>query len=271
MPTSIAVLSVRQPGVPPPAPPAPGPDIALNLMLDAPREIFVRGRGLDAELGGKVLVRGTAANPQPEGNFELRRGQFSLAGQTLIFSKGLVGFDGGSLTDPSLNFVASTTNGHVTATLTVGGTASNPKIMLSSVPDLPQDEVLAQLLFGHGGSTLSPLELVQIAGAVASLTGITPPVSDPLESVRKGLHLDRLSIGGGSSSPTLEAGRYVAPGVYVGARQGTSGTGTQATVQIDLTKGLKLEGTVGTGSPSGSGAANSSGTSSVGIRYQFEY
>ena len=268
IPTSIAVLNVRQPGAAPPPPPKPGPDIVLDLTIEAPDEIFVRGRGLDAELGGKVRVRGTAANPEASGGFEMRRGQFSLAGRTLNFSKGEVGFNGGSLTDPTLDFVASTVSGNTTATLTVAGTARKPKIMLSSVPALPQDEVLAQLLFGRGTASLSPFELAQIAVAVASLTGVSTGES-PLESVRKRLGLDRLSIAGGQGgSPTLEAGRYVAPGVYVGTKQGVSGSNTQATVQIDIAKGLKLDASVGTGPPTGTAT---SGTNSVGVIYQFEY
>ncbi len=267
MPAKLAVLNVRRPGVPPP-PPAPGPDVTLDLTMDAPGEIFVRGRGLDAELGGRVRVRGTADQPQPDGSFAMRRGQFALAGQTLTFSRGEVGFDGGSLTDPSLNFIASTTSGNVTATLGISGNASNPRIKLSSQPELPQDEVLARLLFGRSATSLSALEMVQIASAVASLTGLTSGVGDPLESVRAKLGLDRLSIGG--ASPALEAGRYVAPGVYVGAKQGVTGTGTQATVQIDITQGLKVEGTAGTGTPSAS-APGTSGTNSVGVIYQHEY
>jgi len=265
LPASVAVLKVRRPGAapPPPAPEREG-DISLNLVLDAPGQIFVRGRGLDAELGGKVQVRGTAAKPQPDGGFELRRGDFSLAGQRLVFSKGEVGFDGGSLADPSLDFVAKTTAANVTAFLNVGGTASKPKITLSSIPDLPQDEVLAHLLFGRAASSLSPLEMVQIASAVAALTGATAGVGDPLERVRKTLGLDRLSVG-----TALEAGRYVAPGVYVGAKQGISGTSTQATVQIDIAKGLKLEGAAGT-APAGN-TSGSAGANSVGVVYQYEY
>ena len=268
MPAKLAVLNVRRPGVPPPPPPAPGPDVTLDLTMDAPGEIFVRGRGLDAELGGKVHVRGTADKPQPDGGFAMRRGQFALAGKTLTFSKGEVGFDGGSLADPSLNFIANTTSGNVTATLGISGNASNPKIKLSSEPELPPDEVLARLLFGRSATSLSALEMVQIASAVAALTGLTSGVGDPLESVRAKLGLDRLSIGG--ASPALEAGRYVAPGVYVGAKQGVTGTGTQATVQIDITQGLKVEGTAGTGTPSAS-APGTSGTNSVGVIYQHEY
>ncbi len=267
MPARIAVLDVRKPGAPPPPPPSPGLDVGLSLTINAARELFVRGRGLDAELGGRVHLQGTADNPVPTGSFSMRRGEFKLAGRTLTFSKGEVGFDGGTLTDPALDFVASTSSPNVTATLAVGGTASKPKISLSSVPDLPQDEILAQLLFGRNAASLGPLEMAEIASALAALTGVTGSITNPLEAVRRGLGLDRLSMGSSKAGPTLEAGRYIAPGVYLGAKQGFTGATPSAAVQIDVTEGLKVEGTVGTGSPSSS----QSGTSSAGVIYQFEY
>jgi translocation and assembly module TamB len=263
LPTSIAVLNLRVPGQKPPPPPAPGPDVALNLDLDAPEGIFVRGRGLDAELGGKMHVGGTAADPRPTGGFQMRRGTFSLAGVTLTFASGEVTFNGASKIDPTLNFVANSSTASTTATLTIGGYASAPKITLSSVPDLPQDEVLAYLLFRTSASSLSPLQLAEIAGALAQISGVTGGGIDPLAKARAALGLDQLNVGSNSNgSPTLEAGRYVAKGVYVGAKQGVGGNaGTQATVQIDITKGLKLE------TDAGSGA----GSNSVGLTYQFEY
>ncbi|MBM4201646.1 MAG: DUF490 domain-containing protein, partial [Gammaproteobacteria bacterium] len=272
IPATIAVLDVREPGASPPPPPKAGPDIGVDLTLDATDEIFVRGRGLDAEMSGKIHLLGTANNPQPNGRFAMRRGQFTLMGKTLTFSRGEVGFDGGTLTNPTLDFIANSTNNNITATLAVGGTARKPKITLTSVPQLPQDEILAQLLFGRGSAALSPLELAQIAGALASLTGVTSGLSNPLETVRKGLGLDRLAVGSTKAgAPTLEAGRYVAPGVYLGAKQGFSGGSAipQAAVQIDVTEGLKLEGTVGAGNNNAD--ATSTGASSAGVLYQFEY
>lgn len=265
LPASVAVLKVARPGeAPPPPPPARDSSIGLDLTLDAPGQIFVRGRGLDAELGGRVRLRGTAAAPRPDGGFQMRRGEFSLAGQRLVFSKGEVGFTGGSLADPSLDFLAKTASAGVTAFLAVGGTAGKPKITLSSNPELPQDEVLAQLLFGRATGSLSPMEMVQIGAALASLSGAAPGLGDPLDGVRKTLGLDRLSVGS-----SLEAGRYLAPGVYLGAKQGITGAGAQATVQIDVAKGLKVEGAVGT-SPAGN-AQGGAGANSVGVVYQYEY
>jgi translocation and assembly module TamB len=89
--------------------------------------------------------------------------------------------------------------------------------------------------------------------------------ADPLGSVRNALGLDELSLGGSGGAPSVQAGRYVAPGVYVGAAQSTTGQGTQATVEINLYKGLKLK------TATGSTGATGGNSSSVGLTYQFNY
>jgi translocation and assembly module TamB len=139
------------------------------------------------------------------------------------------------------------------------------------VPQLPQDEVLSHLLFGTGTGSLGALQVASIASSLATLTGAGGGVGDPLNSVRQGLGLDRLSVGSSASgSPTLQAGRYVARGVYVGAEQSASGS-TQAKVEVDITKGLKLQGTASTGQQSAIGAAGTSNGTGVGLTYQFQY
>jgi translocation and assembly module TamB len=269
LPQSVAVLPVRNPNAPakPAANPAPAPDIALNLTITVD-QMLVRGHGLDAALAGTIQVRGTAASPQPSGGLSLQRGTFDVVGQTLTFSEGSIDFIGAGIADPGLHFVANTTSNNITATVTISGTARHPKIALSSVPELPQDEIMAQLLFRRSASSLSPIELAQIAAALASLSGATS--GDPLANLGKSLGLDRLSVGtNNAGAATVQAGRYLAPGVYLGAKQSATG-GTQAALQFDITKGLKLETTTGMGGSNPQGASDSSG-SSVGLTYQFEY
>jgi translocation and assembly module TamB len=248
--------------------------LTLDLVIDAPQQVFVRGHGLDAEMGGSLRITGSSTAPQIIGGFDLRHGTLALAGETLNFTSGKITFEGGTVTgklDPALNFVAQTVSGGVTATLTITGYADQPKIALTSTPELPQDEILAHLLFGQSVKQLGPLQLAQIAEALASFSG--SGIANPLATVRKGLGLDRLNFGssGSGTGGTVEAGKYVANGVYVGAKQGTSG-GTQAQVQIDITKHLKLETTIGNGTAPVTGATpqNDPG-SSVGLTYQFEY
>jgi translocation and assembly module TamB len=273
LPPSIAVLPVRDANAPPPppAPSEPPSQIALNLTLDAPEQVFVRGRGLDAELGGTIHFHGTVSKPVPDGGLHLRRGTFSIVGSTLTFTEGTVDFSGAGISDPSIHFVATSTTATLVATLTISGSAKNPKITLSSVPEMPQDEILAQLLFNTSSSKLSAFQLAEIAAALASMSGATSGF-DPLESIRNTFGLDRLSVGSNSSGdPTLEAGSYLTRGVYLGAKQSTTGNGTQATVQIDLAKGLKLEADAGSGNTSATGATSGSDAASIGLTYQFEY
>ncbi len=273
IPASVAVLPIYNPNAPPaPAPPQSGPSmIALNLTISAPEQVFIRGRGLNAELGGTIHIGGTTANPRPSGGFHLRRGDLSIIGTTLNFTSGTIDFNGAGISDPEINFVATTTNATMTATLTISGDVKNPKITLSSVPELPQDEILAQILFNTSASKLSPLQLAQIAAALASLSGATSGVGDPLDKLRTALGLDRLTIGSDAAgNPSLQAGRYIARGVYVGAIQSASGNGTQATVQVDLAKGLKAVATAGTGTTNATGST-STDAASVGLTYQFQY
>jgi translocation and assembly module TamB len=280
LPAGVTVLRVRRPGDQPEkmAPrAAPATNIMLQIAIDAPGNIFVRGHGLDAELGGKLDVAGNASAPVVSGAFDMRRGDFSLAGTTLTFSKGNVSFNGTGISgriDPTLYFEADSYQGGITATLKVTGFADAPKIGLSSVPDLPQDEVLAHLLFGQSVKQLSAIQIAEIGAALAELSGVTGG-ANPLNGIRTGLGLDRLNVGAGTNGAgaAVEAGRYVAKGVYVGAKQATGGAGgTQAQVQVDLTRHLKVQTTLSSGGGSAQGATpeNDPG-SSIGLSYQFEY
>jgi translocation and assembly module TamB len=277
LPSSIVVLKVRIAGKPyvPPPPPPPPPDIALNLTLDAPAQIYIRGRGVDAELGGRIEFTGTATNPVAAGGLHLRRGTVSLAGVSLALTEGTIDFTGHSLTDPALNLVATSTSATTTSTLTIAGAVRDPKLTLSSSPQLPQDEILAQMLFGTGKAQLSPFQVAQIAAALASMSGVGS-IGDPLDSLRSKLGLDQLSIGGGGATggsgatggPTLQAGRYVMPGVRLGAQQSATGGSTQGTVEVDLAKGLKLETTAGRGNSTATAGGDAA---SIGLKYQLEY
>ncbi len=273
-PQAVAKLHVIRPGAKPPSPASPAPVIGLDLKIHAQPAIFLRGRGLFARLGGDLTVRGTTAAPRISRGFQMANGSFSLAGANLKFTEGRVSFDGTSVTnrlDPTLHFIAQSSSSGITATLTVGGTASHPTIALSSTPSLPQDEVLAHLLYGVSLSQLSPLQIAAIAQGLYALTG--GGGTGPLGGLQNALGLDRLGVGsntGGLGGASLEAGKYVAPGVYVGATQSVSGA-TQAQVQIDLTKRLKLNTQVNTGGGTVTGATPNGPSSSIGLTYQFEY
>ena len=280
-PPSVAKLDVRRPGYkpPPPAPIAPEAVVRLALTIDAPNSIFVRGHGLDSELGGKLTVGGTAAAPQIGGGFEMRRGAISVAGTNLQFSKGEVSFNGSGVNnaiDPTLDFEADTTSAGVTATLAVTGYADAPKIKLSSVPDLPQDEVLAHLLFGTSIRNLSAIQIAEIGAAVAELSGVGGGGPGVFGSVRNTLGLDRLNVSGGSGTPPVPAWK---PGAMSRAASMSAPSRRPAAVaalsprsRSTSPAGSRRRPRCGTGGGSVQGSTPENDTgSTIGLSYRFEY
>ncbi|MCU0235155.1 MAG: translocation/assembly module TamB domain-containing protein, partial [Thermoanaerobaculales bacterium] len=177
LPAAIATLEVRETGERRAQPPGARRatlrrgDVRVDVVLSAPGGLAVRGRGIDAELGGEVHLQGPLDAPAATGGFDLLRGQFTLVGQPLRFSRGRIGFDGGAVLDPTLDLEARTTAGGGTAILAVSGTVAAPRVALRGEPEMPQDEVLSRLLFGVAGGRLSPWQATRLGLAAASLAG----------------------------------------------------------------------------------------------------
>src|SRR5690606_22281508 len=124
-----------------------------DLRIRSGSSIFVRGRGIDAELSGDLTVKGTAANPIVSGGFEMRRGRLEILTKRLDFSRGRITFGGGLI--PVLDMEAASNVSSSTVIVSVTGNANDPKFSFSSTPAAPQDEVLAMLIFGQSMSKLS--------------------------------------------------------------------------------------------------------------------
>ena len=239
---------------------APPPfDANLDVIVSAPSRIFVRGRGIDAELGGELQVTGSSRDPRANGDFSLRRGVFSLGGQRLDFTRGRVLF-AGDLAQPDLDFAAETKAADVTARVAVTGPASQPVFALSSDPSLPQDEILSRILFKKAAAGLSPFQALQLAQAVAQLSGGAGG-PDVFESARKGLGLDSLDVStGASGGPAVGASRYINDRISVGVKAGAKPADTAATINYDVTRRIKLN-----------GEAGSDGRTSVGVGAEWEW
>lgn len=283
LPLNVAVLDVRRRGKKTAVVPDKPLIIGLDVAVQAPQEILVQGRGLDAEMGGDLQISGTTDSPLVTGAFNLQRGTFSLATGRLNFSAGQVSFNGAGLKtkiDPTLDFTAQATIGDTTAIMRITGLADAPQFEFTSNPAKPQDEIMALLLFGAPTQQLTPLQLAQVGAALASVSGVGGNGSlNPLVKIQRSLGLDRLTVGSGppttptgtDSGASIAAGRYISKRVYIEAKQNTAGS-SQIEADVDLTKHLKLQTKLGNGTASVQGTTpdNDPGTS-VGLRYQFEY
>ena len=228
----------------------------LDITIAAPNAIFVRGRGVDAELGGTVRVSGTTADPVITGGFDLIRGRLSILNRRFDFDRGRITF-GGALV-PLIDLQAQTTAGSTAITISLSGVATDPQVSLSSTPALPDDEILAQLLFNQSSSNLSALQIAQLADAVIQLTGGTN--QSLFGSIRDVLGIDNLDVTTDSTGNTaVSVGKYLNSNTYVEVEQSRD-TGTRASVNIDIGRNFIVK-----------GSAGSRGEASGGIFYEKEY
>ena len=218
---------------------AAGPDYPLDISIAAPR-IFVRGRGLDAELGGTLRLGGSTSNVVPIGRFELVRGRLDILSKRFTLDEGEVALQG-ALT-PWIRFSASSTNDGYTSTIVIEGDASAPELSFRSTPELPQEEVLSHLLFGHDLTSLSPLQAAQLASAVATLAGKSG--EGIVSKLRQNFGLDDLDIGtDDNGNATLKIGKYLSENVYTDVTVGSEGQ-TEINLNLDISKSIKARGTV---------------------------
>lgn len=230
--------------------------LALDITVSAPARIFVRGRGLDAELGGEVSIRGTTQDVVTIGRFDLIRGRLDVLEQRFNLDEGSITLQGDF--DPYLRFVAETEADTIDARIILEGRASEPDVRFESTPELPQEEILAQVFFGRDLTELSPLQAVQLANSVAVLAGRGG--TGLLERVRGTLGLDDLDITTDEEGNTAaRAGAYISDNVYTGVTVDSEGE-SSISLNLDVSPSLTVRGKAGT-----------KGDTSVGIFFERDY
>ena len=211
-----------------------------NLNINADRRFMVTGMGISSEWQADVQLRGGATSPELFGRVQLVRGDYDFAGKRFQLTRGDIRFLGGYPPDPVINVTAENTGNGFTAFLNVDGTAQRPQIKFSSVPALPEDEVLSRVLFGSRVTDLSAPEAIQLAGALTSLRGNG---FNPIGAVSKGLGIDRLRIlpadVATGRKTTVAAGQYLGRNVYVELATDAQGY-TATSIEIGLTRTLSV-------------------------------
>ena len=210
----------------------------------------MRGRGLDAELGGRLRLGGTTADVIPSGYFELLRGRLDILTKRLDLTEGRVSLQGSF--DPYLRFVAETeAEDDVTVRIRVEGEASDPEITFTSDPDLPQDEVIARLIFGRGIDSISAFQAAQLASAVATLAGRGG--GGVVGKLRESLGFANLDVTTNSEGETeVTAGTYISDKVYSEVSAASDGT-QEINLNYDVSKTITLRGSAGTDGDTGIG------------------
>lgn len=230
--------------------------LGLNLRIEADNAMFLRGRGIDAELRGGLTLEGTTSDIRPVGRFDLVRGRIDVLTKRLILTEGSVRLAGGF--DPIVRLVAESQAGEYVVQIVIEGPAAAPEVVFTSRPDLPEDEVLSQLFFERDIASLSPLQAARLALAIAELTG--GGSGGVVGKIRDGAGLDDLDVTQTKEGETaLSAGKYVSENIYTEV-EATSAGKTSVSINLDVTRNLTAKGKLG-----------SDGDSSIGLFFEKDY
>lgn len=235
-----------------------GPRVSypLDIVINAPSRIFIRGRGLDAELGGRLSITGTTRNVIPVGRFELLRGRIDILQQRFELTEGSASLQGDF--DPYIRLVATTqTDNGTTINIIVEGPAGEPEVRFESTPELPQDEVLSQLIFGRDLDSISPLQAVQLASAISTLAGNGGGAIDRL---RRNIGLDDFDVTTDDEGATaVRAGKYLSENIYTDVTINSEGE-TEINLNLDITNEITAKGSV-----------DQDGETSIGVFFERDY
>jgi autotransporter translocation and assembly factor TamB len=239
----------------------PPTKIGLDIILDAPQQIFIRGRGLDAEFGGALTITGEASSPIVAGKFASRRGTFNFLDRVMSLTQGDLNFAGPIPPSPILNIETETKVRGTALRVGLQGSVTGPKLTLSSQPSLPQDEILALLLFGRQLQAISPFEALKLAQATRTLAGLDGGEPGILDRARNMLGLDVLNVSTSDNNEvTISTGKYVTDKVFVGVQQGNKPEDKLIKTEIELTPAISANTTM-------DGNANQG----FGINWRYDY
>jgi translocation and assembly module TamB len=220
------------------------PEVDLDINVNVPGRVYVRGRGLTSEWKGGLSVSGTTDSPTVTGKLSILRGHFVFAGKRFGIRSGSLVFAGNKPPSPNLDIEAETETGGITAGLRLFGPVTSPQLELKSIPELPRDEILARILFGKQLASISALQALRLASAIKTLAG-GGSAFDLSAKLRRFTGVDQIELRKGENESMgqgrVAVGKYVVEGVYVEVEKGLRTNQDKVTVEVDITPNISAE------------------------------
>ncbi|HET9862836.1 MAG TPA: translocation/assembly module TamB domain-containing protein [Steroidobacteraceae bacterium] len=189
----------------------------INVKLG--EKISITGYGLDATVGGQLLVREEPGSPTTGSGQLSVAGKYKAYGQDLTIKDGRLLFAGTPLDNPRLSITAMREiNDDLSTGLRIAGSAQRPVVTVISDPNVGEADALSYLVTGRSLSevgTASSSSQDRLASATQSLEGAAGGLV--AKRIGKRLGLDEAGVEenemiGGSA---LTVGEYLSPRLYL--------------------------------------------------------
>ena len=237
--------------------------IFLDIKLQAKNKVFIRGWGVDAELGGNLSINGEIKSPQIRGKLSVLNGKYEEFGKKFKIKLGELLFEGDIPPSPYLNIIGSITQDGVEINPTLTGSIISPSLKIDSSPSTSQEDALSLLLFGKDSSKINTFQAIQLANSLKKLSTNSSSNFDPLKKIRDTFGLDDISINESQdSSKSLSVGvsKYITSDVRITVDQGEKAEDNKAGIEIDITPHISIE-----------SKTSVTGSNDLGINYKYNY
>jgi translocation and assembly module TamB len=223
----------------------PLPFLRADIRVDIPRNAWIHGPGTAIEMSGDIQV--TKELEQPfilSGGITIVRGFASAYGKRFVMKEGQVTFTGSPEINPLLDITVNHTVSNYLVEIHVEGKARKPEIIFSSIPELPQSDILSLLIVGKTMDRLTSSEQQDLSSQLGGAAGSM--IAGQLQEALGGaLGLDTLTIGAGENfgSGSVSVGQYVTQDIFMSYEFGMGkGGGNRVGVEYSITPRFKLKG-----------------------------
>jgi translocation and assembly module TamB len=191
-----------------PVPPLPPwlRDSSMALKVNLGQALRIRGRGLNTTLQGDLQVTLPAGRPTLIGTVRTVSGTYVAYGQNLQIERGEVAFSGPP-DNPRLDILATRPNLDVIVGVAVTGTAQNPRVRLTSEPEMSDYDKMSWLMLGRASEGLGRADTALLQRAALAL--LSGEGSSPTDNFLNQIGITDFSLRQSEDSATGDSGETV--------------------------------------------------------------
>ncbi|MDR7005944.1 translocation/assembly module TamB domain-containing protein [Paraburkholderia strydomiana] len=207
-----------------------------NIDINLGNNFRFRGQGADLGLTGTITAMSAPNLPlRAVGNVRVTQGStYTAFGRKLNIESGFFTFNG-PVANPGINILAMRRNQQVEAGVSVTGTVNFPVAKLVSEPNVPDNEKLSWLLFGHGTDQGNNLGQQSTMTTALALLG-----SASGKRIAQTFGLDEFSIGrsevGLTDPQVVMVSKAINEWLVIGYEQGLQSASNAVKATVNLTR-----------------------------------
>jgi translocation and assembly module TamB len=131
---------------------------------------------------------------------------------------------------------------------------------------MPQDEVIAMLLFGKSPQDITPIQAIMLANSINKLRKGGKSLFDPVEATRNLIGVDTISIDSeetdNGQGVTVGVGKYIHEKVYIEVERGNNPAKPwKGNVEVEILPNVNIESSTG----------GDSGLGGIEVKWKHDY